>query len=214
MSSSCVPLSTTSPSRRTRILSAFLIVDRRCAITKLVRPFVSSSMARWIKTSVRVSTEEVASSRISMGAFWSIARAMVRSCFCPAEMPALSESTVSNPCGSEWMSLSSPHARQTASSCSSVMPSMLYTRFSRTVPSKSQVSCKTMLKRPCTSSRRISEMGTPSIVMLPLLISKNRMRRLTIVVLPAPVGPTMATFCPGSTSAEKSRMMILSGSLG
>ena len=132
-----------------------------------------------------------------MGAFWSMARAMVRSCFCPAEMPALSESTVSNPCGSEWMSLSSPHARQTASSCSSVMPSMLYTRFSRTVPSKSQVSCKTMLKRPCTSSRRISEMGTPSIVMLPLLISKNRMRRLTIVVLPAPVGPTMATFCPG-----------------
>ena len=38
------------------------------------------------------------------------------------------------------------------------------------------------------------------------------MSSLTIVVLPAPVGPTMATVCPGWTAAEKSWMMILFGS--
>ena len=65
----------------TTMLSAFLMVDSRWAITKLVRPMVSSSIARWISSSVRVSTEEVASSRISMGAFCSMARAMVKSCF-------------------------------------------------------------------------------------------------------------------------------------
>lgn len=43
---------------------------------------------------------------------------------------------------------------------------------------------------------------------------EKRIRRFTIVVLPAPVGPTMATFWPGWTSAEKSLMMILSGESG
>ena len=94
-------------------------------MTKLVRPSVRRSIARWIKSSVRVSTELVASSRISIGAFWSIARAIVSSCFCPAEMLVASERTVSKPFGSVWMNLSSPQARQTVSSCFSVMPSML-----------------------------------------------------------------------------------------
>ena len=50
-------------------------VDRRCAITKEVRPAISLSIAFWIRISVRVSTELVASSRISMGAFSIIAPA-------------------------------------------------------------------------------------------------------------------------------------------
>ena len=53
------------------------------------------SMASCTMRSVRVSTELVASSRISSGEFWIIARAMVTSCFCPVEMLALSLSTVS-----------------------------------------------------------------------------------------------------------------------
>lgn len=44
-----------------------LMVDSRWAMTKLVRCSVSRSMACWVMSSVRVSTEEVASSRISMG---------------------------------------------------------------------------------------------------------------------------------------------------
>ena len=63
-------------------------------------PFVSVSIACRIKSSVRVSTEEVASSRMSMGAFLQHGAGNGESCFCPAEMPALSERTVSKPCGS------------------------------------------------------------------------------------------------------------------
>ena len=51
-------------------------------------------------TTVLVSTEDVASSSMSIGAFWSIALAIVRSCFCPADIATLSESTVSKPSGS------------------------------------------------------------------------------------------------------------------
>ncbi len=43
--SSCVPDSMMSPWRMTRILSAFLMVERRCAMTNEVRPFVSVSIA-------------------------------------------------------------------------------------------------------------------------------------------------------------------------
>ena len=32
-----------------------------------------------------------------------------------------------------------------------------------------------------------------------------------MVVLPEPVGPTIATFCPGSTTVEKSLIMVRSG---
>ena len=52
-------------------------------------------MAFWISSSVRVSTEEVASSRIRIGASCTIARAMVSSCFCPWDNDDLSSSTVS-----------------------------------------------------------------------------------------------------------------------
>ena len=79
----------------TRMLSAERIVDRRWAMTKQVLPFISSRIAAWISCSVRVSTFEVASSRISMFASSSIALAIVISCFCPFEMPEpLSVSTV------------------------------------------------------------------------------------------------------------------------
>ena len=68
-------------------------------MTKLVRPFVRASIAAWMVRSVRVSTFEVASSRMSMGASSIMARAMVTSCFCPPERE-FSPMTVSAPCGS------------------------------------------------------------------------------------------------------------------
>ena len=61
----------------TRIMSASRIVERRCAMTKLVRPSVSLSIAVWISSSVRVSTELVASSRIRIGESCTIARAIM-----------------------------------------------------------------------------------------------------------------------------------------
>ncbi len=48
----------------TRIRSASTMVDSRWAMTKLVRPFIRVCMALPISISVRVSTLEVASSRI------------------------------------------------------------------------------------------------------------------------------------------------------
>ncbi len=80
----------------TRITSASRIVDSRCAMTKLVRPLRSELMARWMSTSVRVSTELVASSRIRMAGSERNARAMVSSCFSPAlTLDASSSMTVS-----------------------------------------------------------------------------------------------------------------------
>ena len=65
-------------------------------MTKLVRSFMSSAIACWMSTSVRVSTELVASSRIRMSGSARKARAMVSSCRSPCEtLVASSSSTVS-----------------------------------------------------------------------------------------------------------------------
>ena len=50
---------------------------------KLVRPSVSLFIAFWIRISVRVSTLEVASSRIIIFGLEMMVRAMVKSCFWP-----------------------------------------------------------------------------------------------------------------------------------
>ena len=63
-----------SPSFMTKIKSAFLMVESLCAITKLVRCSVNWSIAFCVISSVRVSTEDVASSKISIGLFCTIAR--------------------------------------------------------------------------------------------------------------------------------------------
>ena len=84
MSSSWLPCSTMSPvlhapgSCRRRGSC-----DSRWAMTKLVRPWRSSAIACWISTSVRVSTELVASSRIRIAGSARNARAIVISCFSP-----------------------------------------------------------------------------------------------------------------------------------
>lgn len=68
---------------------------------KEVRPLISVFMARLISISVRVSTEEVASSRIRMAGSQSMTLAMVRSWRCPAEIVSASlPRTVSYPLGS------------------------------------------------------------------------------------------------------------------
>ena len=77
----CVPCSMISPSFITRMRSASRIVDNLWAITKLVLPFIKLSIAFWILTSVLVSTELVASSRMRIFGSASIALAIVRSCF-------------------------------------------------------------------------------------------------------------------------------------
>ena len=67
-------------------MSASRMVDSRWAMTKLVRPFISSAMAFWIRTSVWTSTLLVASSRIRISGSEAMARAMVMSWRSPWEM--------------------------------------------------------------------------------------------------------------------------------
>lgn len=72
------------------------MVESRCAMTKLVRSLRSAAIACCTSRSVRVSTELVASSRMSSAGSERKARAMVTSCFSPALMlPPSASSTVS-----------------------------------------------------------------------------------------------------------------------
>jgi len=70
-------------SSSTIILSARRIVESRCAITNAVRPIIKFDNARCTNISDSESSSEVASSRIRMGEFFSIARAMAMRCLCP-----------------------------------------------------------------------------------------------------------------------------------
>ena len=65
----------------TMIVLASRIVDKRCAITKLVRPSINFSIPFCIRTSVRVSTEDVASSKIRILGSFRNALAIVNNCF-------------------------------------------------------------------------------------------------------------------------------------
>ena len=67
------------PWSRTMTTLAFWMVESRWAMTKTVRPSMSASMPRWTRASVRVSMDEVASSRIITGGLLTAARAMERS---------------------------------------------------------------------------------------------------------------------------------------
>ena len=70
------------------ITSLFMTVDSRCAMTNTVRPFISESMPFCTSASVRVSMEDVASSRIMTGGSATAARAMAISWRCPCESDA------------------------------------------------------------------------------------------------------------------------------
>jgi hypothetical protein len=81
--------------------SAFSMVDSRCAITSVVRPFMTRSSAAWMWRSDSVSSADVASSRIRIGASFSSARAIARRWRWPPDSSTpFSPTRVSKPCGS------------------------------------------------------------------------------------------------------------------
>jgi len=100
--SSCwwLPRSVILPFSMTRISSAFSTVDRRWAMTRVVRFFISSSRAVCMWRSDSTSRAEVASSSMSIGAFFRMALAMATRCLCPPDnrIP-LSPIKVSSPSG-------------------------------------------------------------------------------------------------------------------
>ena len=84
-SSSCVPRSTISPWSRTTIWSASRTVERRCAMTIVVRPVASSRSASSTARSVWTSSALVASSSSRTGGLRRIVRAIAMRCFSPPE---------------------------------------------------------------------------------------------------------------------------------
>ena len=61
------------------------MVDRRCAITSVVRCFAISLSWAWIACSDFESSADVASSKIRMAGFFSSVRAIATRCFSPPD---------------------------------------------------------------------------------------------------------------------------------
>ena len=89
----------------TKMMSASRIVDSRWAMTKLVRSERRAAIACWMSTSVRVSTELVASSRMRIDGSARKARAIVSNCFgfgnCETSPYRAGEESVVKPCD-DW----------------------------------------------------------------------------------------------------------------
>ena len=84
-SSSLVPSAIFLPRSIKMILSASSMVERRWAITIWVIDPRKLFKAFWISFSLIASSALVASSKMSMGAFLKMARAMASLCCCPPE---------------------------------------------------------------------------------------------------------------------------------
>jgi len=78
-----LPRSTISPSLRTRISSAWITVDSRCATTMVVLSAQTLFRAAWMFLSVCVSNALVASSSRTIAGDFSSVRAMATRCFSP-----------------------------------------------------------------------------------------------------------------------------------
>ena len=130
------------PWSMTKMRSAFWMVERRCAITKLVLPDSSASIPFCTRISVCVSILDVASSRIRIFGIEIIVRANAISWRCPIESPApCSFNSVSYPFSIFIMNSCALTAFAAAIISSSVASSFPYKIFSRTVPWKIKLSC-------------------------------------------------------------------------
>ena len=160
------------PSSMTRIVSASRIVDSRWAMTNEVRSLRSAAIASCTSTSVRVSTDEVASSRMSSAGCAKNARAIVMSWRSPADTFAPSSSIrVSYPSGSVCTNRSTKVARAASFTSSSVASRRPYRMFSMMVPPNRTASCSTMPTWPRSTPRSRARMSTPSSRMRPASMS-------------------------------------------
>ena len=176
-------------------------------MTKQVRPRISPSIARRMSTSVRVSTSDVASSKMRR-----VCRTERRARWSEAVSARprgrrSRKSTVSYPLGSRRIKRSQYAARQ-------AFPPPLSSRFpcrrrySRTrCPQTAMYPAKPWKIYPARPPALPARCRKPSISICSRLIDI----RITSVVLPAPVGPTIATFCPARTRKEKCPMSGFSG---
>ena len=151
------------PFSRTKILSACRIVDSRCAI-RIVMPSCSratSRMVRLTSSSVRESSDEVASSNTSNCGFLSKARAMDSRCFSPPEsFTPPSPITVSSPRSARSSKLWTDAFCSTSKHSASLAPGFTNCKFSRMDPEKSCESCVT---NPILSRNKSRSMRFPGM---------------------------------------------------
>mmetsp|Transcript_19723 Transcript_19723/g.29272 ORF Transcript_19723/g.29272 Transcript_19723/m.29272 type:complete len:122 (-) Transcript_19723:2375-2740(-) len=120
-----------TPSFRTIMLSAFLIVPSRWAITRTVRSVPRRSRASCTEFSVMVSRAEVASSRMTMGGFLSKHRAIAVRCFSPPEsFKPRSPTMLSHPSGNDSTNFVNCAASATSSKSCCVASRLPYRMFS------------------------------------------------------------------------------------
>ncbi len=165
-----------------------------------VRPSARHSTARITSTSASTSRLAVGSSRMSTGASRRMARAIAMRCRCPLEkfLPP-SCTTVSYPPGSRLIVSCTQACRAAVSICSWLAPGLPSSRLSRTVPSNSTESCRTIAMLPRRTSSGYSRVSSPSMVTAPCQGSCSRGSSLTIVDLPPPDRPTNASRLPART---------------
>lgn len=134
-------------------MSADFIVESLCTITSSVFPLVSAAMLFWILSSFSGSVNTVASSRITIGAFLSIIRAMAMRCFSPPEsrFPA-SPAGVLYPKGSLFINSSHCAAFAAALTSSSVASGFPRRMFSSREQLNKKLSCVTKLTYTCSKT--------------------------------------------------------------
>ncbi len=167
-------------------------------MTSSVLPFVSAAMLRWILSSFSGSVNAVASSRITMGAFLSIMRAMAMRCFSPPERRLPASPAGVSPCGS--FSMNSSH-------CAAPPRPDLLVRRARIAEAdvfkQRTVEEEIILRNKADVFRELRERHiltfTPPTVISPELTSQNRAMSFATVDLPPPDGPTSAVKLPSGS---------------
>ena len=150
------------------------MVDKRCATINVVRPRISFCKASCTKRSDSLSSAEVASSKIKIGASLYKALAMASLCRCPPESwLALCPSSVSIPCGSvcTWA-----HKLAACRQCATLFLSGAWPKL--TLAAKLSLSITTSWLTMANWLRRLSNChsgnGTPSSNTWPLVGFKKR----------------------------------------
>ena len=179
------------------MLSAPCTVERRCAITKVVRPSLSRSSACCTTDSDLVSSALVASSSSSTGVSRNSARAMAtRWRWPPDKAEPRGPAGLSRPFdrrGRKSDTCAASSASRRRASETSVRPKRM---LSRIVSSNSSASCVTTEISPRRSSSANARVGTPPMLISPDCGSTRRASRLNTVLLPAPEAPTRAVVRP------------------
>mmetsp|Transcript_56341 Transcript_56341/g.164695 ORF Transcript_56341/g.164695 Transcript_56341/m.164695 type:complete len:219 (+) Transcript_56341:199-855(+) len=178
-------------------------VCRRCAMVSTRQSFTSTVKTFWMRWSFSGSTFAVASSRQNTCVPLSKALAKQSTCRSPTEKLRPPSATV-RPRPSPMESTSS--MREQRRRASQTSPSVLNpngSRFRRSSPEKRTGSCGTMV----TFLRRIERpqvaTSTPPSKIRPLSRPNSRNIAPMIVDFPDPVRPTMPTFSPAISAAEK-----------